>query len=216
MAPASAGPGDAPCMIDPVLLKAQAVVALRPPRRAFIAADRRKGGKRRRIGMDRWAWEQLDPWRRVGVSLPVGALLCVMDGPAQGRPWSLAAVRTTLRSPAVRAGVRRQFARTGSGTRMPLRWRAKVLRSNVHTAPTRPREPRHHVRLPARNRQQQDHRDRGSSSGADAARERWLALAVVAQRRSGRVTRSPLARGSGDLPYLRNHGAPQIYHSGRA
>lgn len=60
--------------------------------------------------MDRWAWEQLDLWRRVRVSLPVGALPCVIDGPAQARPWSPAAVRATLRSLAVRAGVRRRFA----------------------------------------------------------------------------------------------------------
>jgi integrase/recombinase XerD len=60
--------------------------------------------------MDRWAWEQLDPWLRARVALPVGALLCVIDGPTQGRPWAPAAVRATFRSLAVRAGVRRRFA----------------------------------------------------------------------------------------------------------
>jgi len=34
----------------------------------------------------------------------------VIDGPTQGRPWSPAAARATLRSLAVRAGVRRRFA----------------------------------------------------------------------------------------------------------
>jgi integrase len=35
-----------------------------------------KGGKRRRVGMDRWAWEQVGPWLEARVTLPVGALLC--------------------------------------------------------------------------------------------------------------------------------------------
>jgi site-specific recombinase XerD len=42
--------------------------------------------------------------------LRVGALLCVVHGPTQGRPWSAAGVRETLRQLAVRAGVRRRFA----------------------------------------------------------------------------------------------------------
>src|SRR6516162_1442749 len=30
------------------------------------------GGKRREVGMDRWAWEQLSPWFRTRALLPVG------------------------------------------------------------------------------------------------------------------------------------------------
>ncbi len=78
--------------------------------RGSVLVRRGKGGKRRQVGMDRWAWEQLEPWLQVRVSLPVGALLCVIDGPIQGRPWSPAAARATLRRLAVRAGVRRRFA----------------------------------------------------------------------------------------------------------
>ena len=33
-----------------------------------------KGGRRREVGMDRWAWEQLDPWTELRRRLPVGAL----------------------------------------------------------------------------------------------------------------------------------------------
>ena len=78
--------------------------------RGSILVRRRKGGKRRQVGMDRWAWEQIDPWLQARLSLPVGALLCVIDGPTAGRPWASAAARATLRSLAVRAGVRRRFA----------------------------------------------------------------------------------------------------------
>jgi site-specific recombinase XerD len=69
-----------------------------------------KGGKRREVGMDRWAWQQIEPWMDYRPHLPVGALLCVMHGPTAGRPWSPSAARTTLRDLAVAAGVRRRFA----------------------------------------------------------------------------------------------------------
>jgi site-specific recombinase XerD len=78
--------------------------------RGSILVRRGKGGKRRQVGMDRWGWEQIDPWLQARLSLPVGALLCVIDGPTAGRPWASAAARATLRSLAVRAGVRRRFA----------------------------------------------------------------------------------------------------------
>jgi len=34
-----------------------------------------KGGKRGEVGMDRWGWQQLEPWLERRVQLPVGALL---------------------------------------------------------------------------------------------------------------------------------------------
>jgi site-specific recombinase XerD len=69
-----------------------------------------KGGKRREVGMDRWGWQQIEPWLDFRPALPVGALLCVMHGPTAGRPWSPTAARSTLRNLAVSAGVRRRFA----------------------------------------------------------------------------------------------------------
>lgn len=65
--------------------------------RGSVLVRRGKGGKRRQVGMDRWAWEQVEPWLPFRTSLPVGAMLCVIDGPTQGRPWSPAAARATLR-----------------------------------------------------------------------------------------------------------------------
>ena len=47
---------------------------------------------------------------RTRVSLPVGALVCVINGPTCERPWSTAATRTTLRYLAVNAGIRHRFA----------------------------------------------------------------------------------------------------------
>jgi len=69
-----------------------------------------KGGKRREVGMDPWAWEQLAPWLRLRSGLPVGALFCVIHGATQGRAWSAPAAREQVRRIVARAGVRRRFA----------------------------------------------------------------------------------------------------------
>lgn len=69
-----------------------------------------KGGKRREVGMDRWGWEHLEPWRELRRGLPVGALFCVLRGPTRGRPCAPAGIRRQLRAVAESAGVRRRFA----------------------------------------------------------------------------------------------------------
>ena len=71
---------------------------------------RGKGGRRREVGMDDWAWEQLEPWVQARVQLPVGPLFCVVTGATRGRPWAAAAARSELRRVAREAGVRRRFA----------------------------------------------------------------------------------------------------------
>ncbi|HEX5856921.1 MAG TPA: tyrosine-type recombinase/integrase [Microbacterium sp.] len=79
-------------------------------RRGSLLVRRGKGGRRREVGMDDWAWEQLEPWLEARVQLPIGPLFCVVTGPTRGRPWSAAAARTELRRVARHAGVRRRFA----------------------------------------------------------------------------------------------------------
>jgi site-specific recombinase XerD len=80
------------------------------PSRGAILVRHGKGGKRREVGMDRWAWEQLNPWLQLRATLPVGSLFCVLRGPTRGRPWAPAGVRSQLHMAAGRAGVRRRFA----------------------------------------------------------------------------------------------------------
>ncbi len=84
-----------------------------------------KGGRRREVGMDRWAWEQLDPWLELRRTLPVGALSCVLRGPTRGRPCSPAGIRAELHRTALTAGVRRRFAphqlRHAHASRCPAR-----------------------------------------------------------------------------------------------
>ena len=79
-------------------------------RRGSVLVRRGKGGRRREVGMDAWGWEQLLPWLELRRELPVGPLLCVINGATRGRHWSPAAARAELRRTAAAAGVRRRFA----------------------------------------------------------------------------------------------------------
>jgi site-specific recombinase XerD len=76
------------------------------PRRGAILVRHGKGGKRREVGMDDWACEQLEPWARERLDLPVGPFFCVVDGPTRGRAWSQTGARAELRRLAAVAGVR--------------------------------------------------------------------------------------------------------------
>jgi site-specific recombinase XerD len=69
-----------------------------------------KGGRRREVGMDRWGWDHLRPWLELRIGMPVGPLLCVVEGRTRGRPWASDSARAQLRRVAARAGVRRRFA----------------------------------------------------------------------------------------------------------
>ena len=80
------------------------------PAEGSVLVRHGKNGKRREVGMDAWGWQQLEAWRTVRLDMRVGALLCVIAGPTQGRPWSATAARATRRRLAVDAGVRRRFA----------------------------------------------------------------------------------------------------------
>src|SRR5579875_300891 len=84
--------------------------------RGAVLVRRGKGGKRREVGMDRWAWEQLDPWLAIRRELPIGAVLCVIHGPTAGRRWEASEARKPLHHAAAAAGVRRgsRLARIGS------------------------------------------------------------------------------------------------------
>jgi site-specific recombinase XerD len=82
----------------------------RDPSRGAVLVRRGKGGKRREVGMDRWAWDQFDPWLQLLGELPIGALLCVIHGPTAGRRWEPSAARKQLHHAAAAAGGRRRFA----------------------------------------------------------------------------------------------------------
>ncbi len=73
-------------------------------RRGSILVRRGKGGKRREVGMDSWAWEQLAPWLELRATMPVGALCASsMARHTGGRGRRPQRARNC-------AGVRRRFA----------------------------------------------------------------------------------------------------------
>ena len=78
--------------------------------RGSLVVRRGKGGRRREVGMDAWGWTHIDAWMQHRSRMPIGPLLCVINGPNQGRPWEPSAVRAQLRRAADKAGVRRRFA----------------------------------------------------------------------------------------------------------
>ena len=55
----------------------------RAPR--FAAGAARQGGRRREVGMDDWAWEQLESWLKARVRLPVGPLVASLAAPRAPR-----------------------------------------------------------------------------------------------------------------------------------
>src|SRR5271167_2785222 len=56
-------------------------------RRGAVLIRHGKGDKRREVGMDSWAWEQLAPWQQLRLQFPVGPLFWVIHGPTAGRNW---------------------------------------------------------------------------------------------------------------------------------
>ena len=97
-------------------------------RRGAVLVRRGKGGRRREVGMDDWAWEQLQQWLTVRVELPVGPLFCILtDRPAAApgrRPPHVNNCATRTRSPASGDA----SLRTSSATPTPSRWRARACR----------------------------------------------------------------------------------------
>ncbi len=74
-----------------------------------VLVRRGKGDRRRVVGMDAWGWSHLDAWAKLRVTLPVGPLFCILNGPTTGRIWSASSARAELERLAAQAGVRRRF-----------------------------------------------------------------------------------------------------------
>jgi Phage integrase family len=141
-----------------------------------------KGDKRREVGMDEWAWDQLRPWQDVRRELPVGPLFCVISGATCGRHWAPAAARHELRAAAARAGVRRRFAphrsRTSTRGRRPER----------DSASARSRKSWGDFGLSPRHRQRGGDRSRALAATADdSGSSRAAPLALPRERSSAHV-----------------------------
>ena len=99
------------------------------PTRGSLLVRRGKGGKRREVGMDDWAWTQLAGWLEVRGELPVGPLLCTISRPAADGPGAGArSVRASGESPQEPASGGDSL-HTSSATLTPSRWPARLCRS---------------------------------------------------------------------------------------
>jgi integrase len=90
-----------------------------------------KGGKRRTVGMDDWAWEHVARWTEHRVQLPIGPLFCILAGRRAGavgrQPLPAASFGGSPRKLGCDGGLRR----TSSGMLMRSRWRTKVSRCRL-------------------------------------------------------------------------------------
>src|SRR3954471_19669837 len=99
------------------------------PRRGAVLVRRGKGGRRREVGMDDWAWEHLQPWLTSRLEFPVGPLFC--SSPARraagaGRSRPLAHSCARPRRPAASAAA---LPHTSFATRTPSSSPRKASRS---------------------------------------------------------------------------------------
>ena len=53
------------------------------PKTESVLVRAGKGGKRRIVGMDDWAWEHVRRWTEHRIQLPVGPLFCILAGPTR-------------------------------------------------------------------------------------------------------------------------------------
>ena len=152
--------------------------------RGAILVRHGKGGKRREVGMDRWAWDQLTPWLALRATLPVGALFCILRGPTRGRPCAPAGVRTQLRAAAARAGVRAPLRAASAAPCARGRNVARGCPASGHSASARARRSRDHLRLSSRHRQHRDRPYRARTPSADDPRPQPTALRPLSSPRT--------------------------------
>jgi site-specific recombinase XerD len=98
------------------------------PKTGSVLVRQGKGGKRRTVGMDDWAWDHVARWAEHRIQLPIGPLFCILAGPTCGRGWSATAARGELRRLAAQAGVRRRFAPHQLRHAQASRWHKKGSR----------------------------------------------------------------------------------------
>lgn len=106
--------------------------------RGAVLVRKGKGGRRREVGMDTWACQQLQSWLETRGQLPVGAWRCVIHGATAGRHWEQSAARKQPRRTAGVAGVHRRFAPRGveQGASHEIRTPGRRPTDSVHAATT--------------------------------------------------------------------------------
>jgi hypothetical protein len=104
------------------------------PRVGSVLVRHGKGGRRREVGMDPWGWEQLSPWLELRIGMPVGPLLCVIDGPTRGRPWPATQPAPNCGASPPRPVCGAASLPTSSATPTPSSWPTRAYRSTSFNA----------------------------------------------------------------------------------
>jgi hypothetical protein len=158
-------------------------------RRGSLLVRRGKGGRRREVGMDDWAWEQLAPWLSVRAELPVGPTVLRRQRPDARTP--LGGRRRPHRATTRRPRGRRTAPLCAAPTAPRARGRdgPRGRAADRHPAPARAHQPRHHLDLSARHRQHRDHRHRPCPPRADGPRTQ-LARAITPRPAAGKLMTS--------------------------
>ena len=160
--------------------------------RGAVLVRRGKGGKRREVGIEGWAWDRLDPWLEIRNELPIGPT--AVRNPRTDRRKTLGSVGRAQTVASRSRGRRRETAvcATATATRPRGRDGPRGRPTRRHPEATRAREPRHHQHLPAGHRQQRDHRHRPRTAVSDDLRQRGSpGIEAIDQSATGSARRSP-------------------------
>jgi hypothetical protein len=169
------------------------------PHRGSILVGRGKGGRRRKIGMDEWGFEQLRPRLVERERLSVGPL-------ALRNRWADPGAALVSRGGPGRVPEPRRASRGAAPLRPPpapsrarARARPRGRAAQRHPAPARPRQSGDDLDLPPGHRHRGDHRDCPCKASADDAGQRRVPVLThrQAQReRLGGAPASPWESGS--------------------
>ena len=139
-------------------------------RRGSLLVRRGKGGRRREVGMDAWAWDELQPWLPGGSSCPSDRCSASSTAQPAAAPGQTPPHAPTWPEPP--SGRRASPLRTAPTAPRPRRRDgARRRATDRHPTPARPQQPRHHLDLPARHRQCRNHRHRAWPPRADDPRQ---------------------------------------------
>jgi len=98
------------------------------PRRGSLLVRRGKGGRRREVGMDDWAWEQLAPWLADRVKLPIGPRSASSPAPRADGRGPLAPPAPNCDAPPAKPACADASRRSNCATPTPSRWPARACR----------------------------------------------------------------------------------------
>jgi integrase len=101
--------------------------------RGAVLVRRGKGGRRREVGTDRWAWQQLQPWLEIRAALPVGRCCASSTGRPLVETGSSPLRASSCDGSPLRLACGGASRRTSSATRMRSRWRMRASRSSSYS-----------------------------------------------------------------------------------